>query len=58
MIEKDKIYLLKEASEITRFSPATLRRRIKAGRLKAISKPYEYVRILGSELLKLLENND
>lgn len=58
MIEKNKIYKLKEASELTGISVDTLKRRIKAKRLKILTKPGEHTRFWGSDLLKMLENND
>ena len=54
MIEKDKIYRISEAAEVTTLSISTLRRRIRDGRLKKVSASNEDIRIWGSELLKLM----
>lgn len=57
-IDEDKIYRLKEASELVGLSPSSIRRRIKSGEIKKMSNEYEKIRIWGRELVKLTQNKD
>jgi predicted site-specific integrase-resolvase len=57
-IEKDKLYRLKEASELTNYSISTLRRRIKAGEIRNISRKGQVTKIWGGELIRFLGGLD
>ena len=56
MIDKDKLYKIREVVTVTGLSVGTLRNRIKQGRLKIATAPNEDIRIWGSEITKMLES--
>ena len=56
MFNKNKIYTIKEIAEILRTSPATIRKKIKQGKLKKTSvKRKGKILLLGTEINKYLK---